>query len=96
MDIVERLRLGGPNAWEIYGEAADEIKRLRADFESGMERFYSQGAELDNARAEIERLRAALRPFADPLKYSATGQWADDIMAARRALEPTSSEPSPP
>ncbi len=29
MDIVERLRLGGPNAWEVYGEAADEIERLR-------------------------------------------------------------------
>lgn len=30
MDIVERLRLGGPNALEVVGEAADEIERLRA------------------------------------------------------------------
>jgi HAMP domain-containing protein len=31
MDLVERLRLGGPNAWEMYGEAADEIERLRTE-----------------------------------------------------------------
>lgn len=37
-----------------------EIERLRLDFEHGMERFYSQGAELDNARTKIERLRALL------------------------------------
>jgi len=30
MDIVERLRLGGPNAAEVTDEAADEIERLRA------------------------------------------------------------------
>jgi len=30
MDIVERLRLGGPNAAEVTDEAADEIARLRA------------------------------------------------------------------
>lgn len=29
MDIVERLRLGGPNASEVAGQAADEIERLR-------------------------------------------------------------------
>ena len=30
MDVVERLRLGGPNAMEAAPEAADEIERLRA------------------------------------------------------------------
>jgi len=30
IDIVERLRLGGPNAAEVTDEAADEIVRLRA------------------------------------------------------------------
>jgi len=30
IDIVERLRLGGPNAAEVTDEAADEIERLRA------------------------------------------------------------------
>jgi len=33
MDIVERLRLGGPNAAEVTDEAADEIERLRAALE---------------------------------------------------------------
>ena len=29
MTLVERLRLGGPNAAEVADEAADEIERLR-------------------------------------------------------------------
>lgn len=29
MDIVDRLRLGGPNALEVVDQAADEIERLR-------------------------------------------------------------------
>lgn len=29
MGLVERLRLGGPNAAEVAGQAADEIERLR-------------------------------------------------------------------
>jgi len=29
--LVERLRLGGPNAYEVYGEAADTIEALRAE-----------------------------------------------------------------
>ena len=57
-DIVERLRFElKAKSHEV--EIADaEIKRLRRDLESGMERFYSQGAELDNAKTEIKRLQA--------------------------------------
>lgn len=29
MDIVDRLRLGGPNAMEVVDQAADEIEKLR-------------------------------------------------------------------
>jgi hypothetical protein len=29
IDIVDRLRLGGPNAMEVVDQAADEIARLR-------------------------------------------------------------------
>ena len=31
--LVERLRLGGPNAYEVYGEAADTIEALRTENE---------------------------------------------------------------
>lgn len=30
ISLVQRLRLGGPNAAEVAGEAADEIERLRS------------------------------------------------------------------
>ncbi len=33
IDIVERLRMGGPNAMEVVGQAADEIDRLRRTLE---------------------------------------------------------------
>lgn len=51
MDIVERLRLGGPNAWEVYGEAADEIDRL--------------SHQLAEARAELNMRRASFPDSAE-------------------------------
>ena len=53
-DIVNRLRKGtndGLRAWDWMREAADEITRLRAD--------------LAAVTAERDRMREALRPFAD-------------------------------
>ena len=82
--LVERLRLGGPNAYEVYNEAADEIERLRKENWEFVARAYALihmlpdetmageiqearrvfGGVVDTLKAENERLREALRPFA--------------------------------
>ena len=53
-DIIDRLRLGGPNALEVTDEAADEIDRLRAVL-----RYISQ---LDDDGDAPVLARAALEP----------------------------------
>lgn len=67
-DIVERLRLGGPNAWEVVDEAATEIERLRATINaqsSAIERadrlVLACEQHLRDARHEITKLRTDLR-----------------------------------
>lgn len=61
MDIVDRLRLGGPNAMEVVGQAADEIERLRAALEyiAGQENLTF--AECSIAEEIIGRAKAALK-----------------------------------
>lgn len=49
MDIVDRLRLGGLNAMEVVGQAADEIARLRR--------------EIDDRRLMMSMLIAQLESF---------------------------------
>ena len=80
-DLVERLRDPKYHGQEaLRRQAADEIERLRTpgyDFLAG---------ELVKRDALIERLRAALKPFAK--MYAAPGGDLDKaIQAARRVLE---------
>ena len=64
---------------KICEQAEAEIERLRADLESGMERFYSQMAELGNAKAEIERLHADNARLQAEVQYLNGGltKWSD-------------------
>lgn len=59
-DIVKRLRMGGPNAWEMVSEAADEIERLQADKEGlqlSVDRLREMVLKRDD---EINQLRTYL------------------------------------
>lgn len=71
VDIVERLR--GDYSDERLELAADEIERLRWE-NANMEKLWgkSEGTWMeirDKQDAEIERLREALRFYADPNNY---------------------------
>ena len=59
MQLVERLRLGGPNAAEVASEAADEIERLQRNHPNPADHRYWEGRYRDE-KAEVERLRAVL------------------------------------
>lgn len=87
-DIVERL-LALDGIWHdgIWGEAAADIKRLRSDFESGMERFYSQMAELDNAKAENERLKEVINRQATVIEQTDRLAYQCGQMLAAAKLE---------
>lgn len=67
MDIVERLRLSVTRGHEPTDDdaidAADEIEQLRQEHREHFETGVSAG--LEEGRAEIERLRAALQRIAD-------------------------------
>ncbi len=48
ISLVERLRLGGPNAAEVAGQAADEIERLREEVKllrSTIDKLHSLAAQ---------------------------------------------------
>jgi hypothetical protein len=91
MDIIERLRLGGPNAWEVYGEAADEIEKLRrrnSYLVHTDKDIQVQNIEIDRLRAENERLRAALTKIMDRADMRMGSKVSDDVVAiAREALD---------
>ena len=64
MKLVERLRLGGPNAAEVTNEAADEIERLLRHHPNPADYRYWEGRYRD-AAAEIASLRIAAHRAAD-------------------------------
>lgn len=59
MELVKRLRLGGPNAAEVAGEAADEIERLLSKHPNPADFRYWEGRYRDE-KAEVDRLRNEL------------------------------------
>ena len=103
-DIVERLRafVAGEAmlAEEAIAEAADEIERLRADkdVQRSQDRNTAYEGDIALLEAEIERLRAALQPFAaaadtlpsfpDTTSLDLAPITLGDLRQARRALEP--------
>ena len=56
MDIVERLRLGGPNAMEVVGKAADEIELLRKLLGESARREGDANGRVARLQHRIERL----------------------------------------
>lgn len=66
-DIVERLRTAyrRENYAGVLFEAADEIERLNRQANAMRNGHLGAVNKLRKAEAEIERLRAALKPFAD-------------------------------
>lgn len=59
MELIERLRLGGPNAAEVAGEAADELERLLRTHPNPADHRYWEGRYRDE-KAEVDRLREKL------------------------------------
>lgn len=91
-DIVYRLRHdpigndGGPVVAEMMDEAADEIERLRAEVETGVEDSAGWRELCIEQDAEIDRLRAVLQSIAHEFPHS-IGVHDDPKVIARRALE---------
>jgi hypothetical protein len=109
-DIIERLRAGVNGKDDLVltaesCEAADEIERLRQGRET-MGNLWAREQEARHAaEAEIERLRAALEPFAKEADRYEPNEGDDDVRAwgssfpicylrrARDALESASERP---
>ena len=106
-DIVETLRKGEDEGvdgwWFVMAEAANEIERLRAENET-LRRdvktaVMGDSAELQDVKRENEKLREALKPFAEkytvkddnlPNEHNAlTLINVGDLRAARKALGET-------
>ena len=85
------LRLDGTTPEESMLQAAEEIERLRTSCQFDAEgKPLSMCHKLVTARAEVERLRAALYRIADPLTVwpTATDHGNPLQDAARNALSP--------
>ena len=77
IDIVERLRLGGPNAAEVADEAADEIERLRAALRDILSRVDHETAYQEALYAVSNIARKALRNELTP-DQDADLTWSSD------------------
>ena len=81
-DLVRRLRCYADlndavfHPW-VYGEAADRIEKLETNFQLQLEWYLSNKRVLDD---RIEKLEAALRPFARA-EYISTGFDGNAIFA---------------
>ena len=77
-ELVDRLRLGGPNAAEVSDQAADEIERLRAAVERKQQQYErSQRYWVDAAQKAIagdfEHLRLRVdMALAGPIEMTET------------------------
>ena len=84
MDIVDRLRMGGPNAAEVTDKAADVIKALR-------DALFA--IEIQYPHSDTVLCEAASRRNADDDGEPIYRHWAEKIIAARAALA-QSNEPA--
>lgn len=103
-EIIERLRgrrirtnADALNLLQVCEEAADEIVQLRGDLELRNQTACDRKEIIARLEAEIERLRVALKPFADAAdtlvsypnetKLDLAPITLGDLRTARHALE---------
>lgn len=84
MKLVERLRLGGPNAAEVAGEAADEIERLMSHHPNPADYRYWEGRYRDEAEKN-KKLVAAAQLAADIIERNLYHQ-REKVSDARSVL----------
>ena len=83
--LVQRLRNLEGSVFDRT-EAADEIERLERELDEARKELHTAllGGHMNEARAEIDRLRAALEKIADPSAW----HFDDEAMSiAREALK---------